>query len=84
MGGTILKSIRFPDFHEKKVREKAYKNLRGNRIEALAVIGGDGSARAAELLYSEFNFPVVLIPASIDNNLYFSLIGIKIRTIRID
>lgn len=70
LGGTILKSIRFPDFHEKKVREKAYKNLKGNRIEALAIIGGDGSARAAELLYSEFNFPVVLIPASIDNDLY--------------
>ncbi|MBU1631221.1 MAG: ATP-dependent 6-phosphofructokinase, partial [Candidatus Omnitrophica bacterium] len=47
-----------------------YKNLRGNRIEGLAVIGGDGSAQAASLLSSEFNFPVVLIPASIDNDLY--------------
>lgn len=70
MGGTILKTIRFPEFKEKKTREKAYKNLRGNRIEGLVVIGGDGSAQAANLLSSEFNFPVVLIPASIDNDLY--------------
>ena len=70
MGGTILKSIRFPEFQERKTREKAYKNLKGNRIEGLAVIGGDGSAKAAYLLYSEFNLPVVLIPASIDNDLY--------------
>ena len=70
MGGTILKSIRFPEFKEKTPREKAYRNLKGNRLEGLAVIGGDGSARAAYALSSEFNFPVVLIPASIDNDLY--------------
>lgn len=70
IGGTILKSIRFPEFKEKTARERAYKNLKGNRIEGLAVIGGDGSARAAHLLSSEFNFPIVLIPASIDNDLY--------------
>ena len=70
LGGTILKSIRFPEFREKGIREKAYKNLKGNRIEGLAVIGGDGSAHAAYLLHSEFNLPVVLIPASIDNDLY--------------
>jgi 6-phosphofructokinase 1 len=70
LGGTILKSIRFPEFREKEIREKAYKNLKENRIEALAVIGGDGSARAAYIFSTEFNFPVVLIPASIDNDLY--------------
>ena len=70
VGGTILKSIRFPEFKEKKIREQAYKNLKGNRIEGLVVIGGDGSAQAAHLLHSEFNLPVVLIPASIDNDLY--------------
>ncbi len=70
VGGTILKSIRFPEFKEKATREKAYKNLKDNAIEGLAVIGGDGSARAAHTFSSEFNFPAVLIPASIDNDLY--------------
>ncbi|MDD5455233.1 MAG: 6-phosphofructokinase [Candidatus Ratteibacteria bacterium] len=70
LGGTILKTIRFPQFKEKKVREKAYKNLKGNKIEGLAIIGGDGSAQAAYIFSSEFNFPVVLLPASIDNDLY--------------
>ena len=70
LGGTILKSIRFPDFKKREVREKAYQNLKNNRIEGLVVIGGDGSAKGAYALFSEFNFPVVLIPASIDNDLY--------------
>jgi 6-phosphofructokinase 1 len=70
IGGTILKSIRFPEFQERETREKAYKNLKKNKIDGLAVIGGDGSARGLYSLSSEFNFPVVLIPASIDNDLY--------------
>lgn len=70
LGGTILKSIRFPEFQERETREKAYKNLKKNKIDGLAVIGGDGSARGLYSVSSEFNFPVVLIPASIDNDLY--------------
>jgi len=69
-GGTILRSIRFPEFKEKKIREKCYKNLLEKKIEGLVVIGGDGSARGAYALFSDFRFPVVLIPASIDNDIY--------------
>jgi len=69
-GGTILKTKRFYEFKDKKIRETAYKNLIEENIEGLIVIGGDGSAKGAYLLYSEFNFPVVHIPASIDNDIY--------------
>ncbi|RKY32437.1 MAG: 6-phosphofructokinase [Candidatus Omnitrophota bacterium] len=69
-GGTILKTKRFPEFSERKIREIAIKNLKKRKIEGLIVIGGDGSAKGAYSLYSDFNFPVVLIPASIDNDLY--------------
>ncbi|MFN4226570.1 MAG: 6-phosphofructokinase [Candidatus Ratteibacteria bacterium] len=69
-GGTILKTKRFYEFKNKEVREICYKNLKEEMIEGLIVIGGDGSAKGAYLLYSEFNFPVVHIPASIDNDIY--------------
>lgn len=69
-GGTILKTKRFYEFKEKAIREKCYKNLIDEKIEGLIVIGGDGSAKASYLLYTEFNFPVVHIPASIDNDIY--------------
>jgi 6-phosphofructokinase 1 len=70
LGGTILKSIRFPKFKQKKIREKAYRNLKERKIDGLIAIGGDGSARGLYSFSSEFNFPAVLIPASIDNDLY--------------
>lgn len=70
LGGTILKTIRFPDFKKKEIREVCYKNLKEYGIEGLVIIGGDGSAKGAYSLYSEFNFPVVHIPASIDNDIY--------------
>ncbi|MGC8976450.1 MAG: 6-phosphofructokinase [Candidatus Ratteibacteria bacterium] len=69
-GGTILKTKRFHQFKNREIREIAYKNLKEENIEGLVVIGGDGSAKGAYLLYSEFNFPVVHIPASIDNDIY--------------
>ncbi|MCM8784757.1 MAG: 6-phosphofructokinase [Candidatus Omnitrophica bacterium] len=69
-GGTILKTKRFYEFKNKEVREICYKNLKQKKIEGLIIIGGDGSAKGAYLLYSEFNFPVVHIPASIDNDVY--------------
>ncbi len=68
--GTFLKTKRFPEFKESEVRKKCYKNLLDESIEGLVVIGGDGSARGAYQLSSDFDFPVVLIPASIDNDLY--------------
>jgi len=70
LGGTILKTKRFYEFKNKEIREKCFENLKEEGIEGLVVIGGDGSAKGAYLLYSEFNFPVVHIPASIDNDIY--------------
>jgi 6-phosphofructokinase 1 len=69
-GGTILKTKRFYEFKKREIREKCFENLIEAKIDGLIVIGGDGSAKGAYLLYSEFNFPVVHIPASIDNDIY--------------
>lgn len=69
-GGTILKTKRFYEFKNKEIREICYKNLKESDIEGLIVIGGEGSAKGAYLLYTEFNFPVVHIPASIDNDVF--------------
>ncbi|MCL5674136.1 MAG: 6-phosphofructokinase [Candidatus Omnitrophica bacterium] len=69
-GGTILRTIRFPEFKEKQTREKCYKNLQELGIEGLVAIGGDGSANGAYALSVDFGFPVVFIPASIDNDVF--------------
>lgn len=68
--GTFLKTKRFPEFKDFKVRKRCYENLIEEGVEGLIVIGGDGSAKGAYRFSSNFNFPVVLIPASIDNDLY--------------
>lgn len=69
-GGTILKSSRCPEFKQKQVRAIAIENLKEASIDALVVIGGDGSFRGANLLYREFGFPVVGVPGTIDNDIY--------------
>ncbi|MBP9019855.1 MAG: 6-phosphofructokinase [Rikenellaceae bacterium] len=69
-GGTILKSSRCPEFKNKNIREKAIENLEEAGIDALVVIGGDGSFRGANLLCKEFNYPVIGIPGTIDNDIY--------------
>lgn len=69
-GGTILKSSRCPEFREKAHREIAVENMKAKGIDALVVIGGDGSFRGANLLHSEFGIPVVGIPGTIDNDIY--------------
>ena len=69
-GGTILKSSRCPQFCEPDVRKEAYNNILEAGIDALVVIGGDGSFRGAHALYQEFGFPVVGIPGTIDNDIY--------------
>ncbi len=70
MGGTILKSSRCPQFKESEGRKTAYNNMVEAGIDALVVIGGDGSFRGAHILHQEFNFPVVGIPGTIDNDIY--------------
>ncbi len=69
-GGTILKSARSAEFRTPEGRAKAAEVLRENKIDALVVIGGDGSFTGARLLIQEHDIPVVGIPGTIDNDLY--------------
>lgn len=69
MGGTILKSSPSKDFKSEEGRQKAYENLVKEEIDALVVIGGDGTIHGARIFAQEFDFPCIAIPATIDNNL---------------
>ena len=66
-GGTIIKSARLPEFKEPEVLEKALQRLSDYDIDALVGIGGDGTYRGL-LDLARRGFPVVGIPASIDND----------------
>ncbi|CDL84120.1 6-phosphofructokinase [Xenorhabdus szentirmaii] len=66
-GGTFLGSARFPEFRNDKVRETAIENMRKNEIDALVVIGGDGSYLGAKKL-TEAGFPCIGLPGTIDND----------------
>jgi len=68
-GGTILKTARCDAFRTTEGRKIAHKNLIDNDIDALIVIGGDGTFTGANLFAKEFNFPVVGLPGTIDNDL---------------
>lgn len=68
-GGTILQTSRSPEFMKPVFRKKAVDILRAQRIEALVVIGGDGSFNGANALWEEHQFPVVGIPGTIDNDI---------------
>jgi 6-phosphofructokinase 1 len=68
-GGTILRTARCLQFREKSGREEAVANLRRQGIEGLVVIGGDGSLTGARCLHEEFEFPVMGVPGSIDNDI---------------
>lgn len=69
-GGTVLRSSRSKRFFDKKYREKAYNNLKSNNIDKLVVCGGDGSFRALNQFYADFEISFVGIPATIDNDIY--------------
>ncbi|WP_417620052.1 6-phosphofructokinase [Oceanihabitans sediminis] len=68
-GGTILKSARSKGFRTKEGREEAHKQLIKVGVDALVVIGGDGSFNGAMVFNKEFNFPVMGIPGTIDNDI---------------
>jgi len=68
-GGTILHSVRCPEFREKKNQKKAVENIQKEKIDGLVVIGGDGSSKGAAAL-SSYGIPVSFIPASIDNDIF--------------
>ncbi len=69
-GGTLLKSARCKAFYEKEGREKAYYKMQAVGIDALVVIGGDGTFTGAKLFGKEFGVPIVGLPGTIDNDLY--------------
>lgn len=69
-GGTILKSARSKEFMTVEGRKKAYDNLVKAGIDALVIIGGDGSFTGAEIFNNEFEFPVMGIPGTIDNDIF--------------
>ncbi|AUC15529.1 6-phosphofructokinase [Tenacibaculum sp. SZ-18] len=69
-GGTILKSARSKEFMTKEGRQKAYENLKEHEIDGLVVIGGDGSFTGGVVFNGEYDFPVIGIPGTIDNDIY--------------
>lgn len=68
-GGTILKTARCEEFRTAEGRAIAYRTLREQAIEALVVIGGDGSLSGARIFAEEYDFPIVGLPGTIDNDL---------------
>jgi 6-phosphofructokinase 1 len=68
-GGTFLKSARSKEFMTKEGRQKAYDALKTANIDALVTIGGDGTFTGALIFSEEFNFPVMGIPGTIDNDI---------------
>lgn len=69
-GGTILKTARCMEFFEYEGRKKAYENLKRRGIDALVIIGGDGSFRGAVEFSKEFNIPCIGIAGTIDKDIY--------------
>jgi len=70
-GGTILKTARSTEFRTPEGRKMAYENLKKEGIEAVVVIGGDGSLTGARVFCDEYyDIPFVGIPGTIDNDIY--------------
>ena len=69
-GGTILKTARSKEFMTPEGMQKAYEVCQKEQIDALVVIGGNGSLTCARNFAMEFDFPVVGLPGTIDNDLY--------------
>ena len=70
MGGTILKTARCKEFKTAEGRAQAYANMQKHGIDALVVIGGDGSLTGARILAQEYDIPCIGLPGTIDNDLY--------------
>ncbi|MEL6484975.1 MAG: 6-phosphofructokinase, partial [Bacteroidota bacterium] len=79
-GGTILKSARCDEFRTPQGRQLAYDQLVKEGIDALVVIGGNGSFAGALVFNEEFNFPVMGIPGTIDNDILGSSFTIGFDT----
>lgn len=70
LGGTILKTARCQEFRTPEGRQVAYETMKREGIDALVVIGGDGSLTGARLLAQEFDVPCIGLPGTIDNDLF--------------
>lgn len=79
-GGTVLRSSRCEEFKTEEGRARAAEVLRNNHIEALIVIGGEGSLSGAKLLMEENGIPVVGIPGTIDNDIAMTDMCIGVDT----
>ena len=69
-GGTILKTARSNDFTTEEGRHKAYENIVKEGIDALVVIGGNGSLTGARVFAQEYDLCCIGLPGTIDNDLY--------------
>ncbi len=67
-GGTILGTARSEEFRTERGRLVAMRKLNEHGVEGLVVIGGDGSFRGAQKLWQEYQFPIVCVPGTIDND----------------
>ena len=70
MGGTILKTARCKEFTTPEGCAQAYENMKKHEIDALVIIGGDGSLTGARIFAQEFDVPCIGLPGTIDNDLY--------------
>lgn len=68
-GGTFLKSARSMEFKTPEGMQKAWEHLKSHEIDALVVIGGDGTFTGAHAFYEKYNIPIIGIPGTIDNDL---------------
>lgn len=68
-GGTFLKSARSQEFRTEEGRNKAHENLLKEEIDALVAIGGDGTFTGAMIFNKEYNYPIIGIPGTIDNDI---------------
>jgi len=69
-GGTILKTARCEEFRTIEGRKQAYETLVREEIDALIVVGGDGTLTGARIFANEFNYPIVGVPGTIDNDIF--------------
>ena len=68
-GGTILRTARCKEFMTEEGRRKAFETMQQEEIDALVVLGGDGTFTGARIFAQEFNVPVIGVPCTIDNDL---------------
>ena len=79
-GGAIIGSSRSKRWYEKRYRDQAYENLQKSRIEAIIVLGGDGSFRALDVFKQEHDINFIGIPTTIDNDIYGTSLCLGVDT----